>query len=56
VHAGARPAKRENRAWRGLSKLSSAAEVDVVLGELETGRNEFHRRASSPRSKALRIP
>ena len=53
VHAGARPAKREYRAVRrGLSKLSSTryVEVDVVLGELVTGRNKFHRRASSPRS------
>jgi hypothetical protein len=47
VRAGARPAKREHRAWRGLSKLSSAptAEVDVVLGELETGRDHHGRAA-----------
>jgi hypothetical protein len=36
VRAGARPAKRESRARRGLSKLSSAAEVDVLLGELNS--------------------
>jgi len=49
VRAGARPAKRESRARRGLSKLSSAAEVDVLLGELETGRKNLHqKRPSSP--------
>src|SRR5205814_8436532 len=33
VRAGTRPTKREHRAWRGLSKLSSTryVEVDVVL-------------------------
>jgi hypothetical protein len=43
VHAGAKgPAKRENAARRrGLSKLSSNdhSEVDVVLGELGSGRS-----------------
>jgi len=47
VRAGARPAKREHRARRGLSKLSSTryVEVDVVLGELETGRDHHGRAA-----------
>ena len=47
VRAGARPAKREHHARRGLSKLSSTryVEVDVVLGELETGRNHHGRAA-----------
>jgi hypothetical protein len=53
VHAGASsPAKREHRAWARSLKTQqcSYTELDVVLGELVTGRNEFHRRPSSPRS------
>ena len=42
--ANVRP-NEKHRAWRGLSKLSSAAEVDVVLGELETGRDHHGRAA-----------
>ena len=59
MHSGAKsPAERENAARRrGLSKLSSTnhVEVDVVLGELETGRRS-HRRPSSHRSKSSGIP
>ena len=40
--------------WRGLSKLSSAAEVDLVLGELVTGRSHHGRAAH--RSKSSGIP
>ena len=56
VRAGARPAKREHRAWRGLSKLSSAryVEVDVLLGELETGR--IHHGRVAHRSNCSGIP
>ena len=47
MHAGAKsPAKRENAARRrGLSKLSSDdhSEVDVVLGELGSGRSHHGR-------------
>src|SRR6478672_2743858 len=53
VHAGASsPAKREHRAWARSLKTQqcSYTELDVFLGELVTGRNEFHRRTSSPRS------
>jgi hypothetical protein len=56
VRAGARPAKRESRARRGLSKLSSTryVEFDVVLGELVTGRSHHGRVAH--RSKSSGIP
>src|SRR4029077_16337605 len=53
VHAGgSSPAKREPRAWARSLKTQqcSYTELDVVLGELVTGRNEFHRRTSSSRS------
>jgi len=40
VHAGARPAKRESRAEARSLKTQqcSYVEVDVLLGELVTGR------------------
>ena len=60
VRAGANVRPNEkHRAWRGLSKLSSAAEVDVLLGELVTGRKSRSNsieRASAHRSKSSGIP
>ena len=58
VRAGIRyPAKRENAARRrGLSKLSSAnrsTEVDIVLGELVTGRIHHGRAPTGVKSSGI---
>ena len=47
VRAGARPAKREHRTEARSLKTQqcSYTEVDVLLGELETGRNHHGRAA-----------
>jgi hypothetical protein len=57
VRAGARPAKREHRTEARSLKTQqcSYTEVDVLLGELETGRI-IHQRPSSPPELELRYP
>jgi hypothetical protein len=56
VHAGAKcPANERSRSTAGLSKLSSdnQTEVDVVLGELASGRIHHGRAASGVKRSGI---